>query len=69
MELKATAGTDLYLGDFVAKKVMGGNGALCAVSFLEMGETSISVCWLLWASRECSVKGGVMSLCIRKGWN
>lgn len=50
VELKATAGTDFYLGDFVAKKVMGeasvgsGNGALCAVSFLEMGEASISVC-------------------------
>lgn len=43
VELKATAGTDFYLRDFVAKKVMGaatvrsGNGALCAVSFLGDG--------------------------------
>lgn len=43
MELKATAGTDFYLRDFVAKKVMGaatvrsGNRALCAVSFLGDG--------------------------------
>lgn len=40
MELKATAGTDFYLRDFVAEKAMGaatvrsGNRVLCAVSFL-----------------------------------